>query len=122
MRNIDFARMRFWPKNALAASQQKALTTPRPPLIFPKGTRRHMADNRQQEGGRERADAVQTAQGTSDAVRRGGEFAAKTISRGGEAGAEALSRTGQTVGETVRRGAQELAESQQQILQNAAQQ
>jgi hypothetical protein len=82
-----------------------------------------MADNRQQDGVRERAEAVQTsAQATSDAVRRGGEFAADTTRRGGEASAEAVSRTGRISGETVRRGTQELAESQQQIVQNAAQQ
>src|SRR5205823_4695543 len=56
---------------------------------------------------------------TSDALRRGGEFAAEATRRGGEAGGEAVRRTSDAAGETIRRSSQDVAESQRQFVQDA---
>ena len=64
-----------------------------------------MADNTQQDAGRQAAEAVQASgRATSDTVRRGGRFAADTTRRVGEAGADAVNRTGRVGSENIRRG------------------
>ncbi|MBV8590083.1 MAG: phasin family protein [Acetobacteraceae bacterium] len=82
-----------------------------------------MSDSTQQNAARQGAEAVQASgRATSDTVRRGGQFAADTTRRVGEVGADAVDRTGRVGSENIRRGTHDLAESQQQIVQNAAEQ
>lgn len=82
-----------------------------------------MADNPQQNSGRQTAEAVRTSgRATSDAVKRGGDAAADTARRFGDAGAEAANRSGRVGSESIRQTTQDLADSQQRILQDAAEQ